>query len=289
MEIIEKKLSHIQVTPPNSVWVNIIKELEDKKKEPALVVPMNHGWLKYAAAACFIAIVSISAFFILSDGNSGKDYTAGNGGKTKGTPNVANAIQAGAPQQANTQNRQQQALAGIRTKLGNAYSASNERNADLQNRYIILMTQDGNIVRMSKKVSNMADCIAGEDHSCDDQISKWQKEMASSNAAASPDNFLDLLDMASGDAAETSTPLTCNRFSPDRECLHLFLRKKKMARIKVPLPPHFTFSTSIAIRITDVNYGGHVGNDAILSIIHEARLQFLKALGYSEMNIEELV
>lgn len=204
LEIIEKKLSNIQVTPPNAAWVNIIKELEGKKQEPALVVPMNHGWLKYAAAACFIAIVSISAFFILTDNNSNTNYTAGNSVKSNGTPNVKNALQTGT-QQANAGNSQQQALKGIRTKLGNAYSASNERNSDLQNRYIILMTQDGNIVRMSKKVSNMADCIAGEDHSCDDQISKWQKEMASSNAASSPDNFLDILDMASGDATETGS------------------------------------------------------------------------------------
>lgn len=207
LSIIEKKLSNIQVTPPNGAWVHIISELEGKKKEQTLVVPMNHGWLKYAAAACFIAIVSISAFFILSDGNSDAGYTAGTGGKPGGAANVQNAIQTNGAQQAGKGNRQQQALAGIRTKLGNAYSASNERNADLQNRYIILMTQDGNIVRMSKKVSNMADCIAGEDHSCDDQISKWQKEMASSNAAASPDNILDLLDMASGDVTETgATP-----------------------------------------------------------------------------------
>jgi len=59
-----------------------------------------------------------------------------------------------------------------------------------------------------------------------------------------------------------------------------------MARIKVLLPEHFTFSTTIPVRITDVNYGGHVGNDALLSIIHEARLQFLSHYGYSEMNME---
>jgi acyl-CoA thioesterase FadM len=29
--------------------------------------------------------------------------------------------------------------------------------------------------------------------------------------------------------------------------------------------------------------GGHVGNDAILSIIHEARMQFFKHFGYTEM------
>ena len=56
-----------------------------------------------------------------------------------------------------------------------------------------------------------------------------------------------------------------------------------MARIKIELPKAFSFSVSIPVRITDINYGGHVGNDAILSLIHEARMQFLKQLGYTEM------
>lgn len=57
-----------------------------------------------------------------------------------------------------------------------------------------------------------------------------------------------------------------------------------MSRIKIDLPDHFPFTTSIPIRITDINYGGHTGNDTILSIIHEARIQFLKSKGYTEMN-----
>ena len=56
-----------------------------------------------------------------------------------------------------------------------------------------------------------------------------------------------------------------------------------MARIKIDLPEQFSFSTSIPVRITDLNYGNHVGNDAVLSIIHEARMQFLKSFGYTEM------
>ncbi len=59
-----------------------------------------------------------------------------------------------------------------------------------------------------------------------------------------------------------------------------------MARIKIELPAEFSFTSIIPVRITDINYGGHVGNDAVLSIIHEARMQFLKQFGYSEMNIE---
>ena len=58
-----------------------------------------------------------------------------------------------------------------------------------------------------------------------------------------------------------------------------------MARIKIDMPAKFSFSTNIPIRITDLNYGGHVGNDSILSIIHEAREQYLKSLGYSEKDL----
>ncbi|WP_295118949.1 thioesterase family protein [uncultured Chitinophaga sp.] len=57
-----------------------------------------------------------------------------------------------------------------------------------------------------------------------------------------------------------------------------------MARVKISLPEQFKFSTQIPIRIQDVNYGGHVGNDAILSIMHEARLQFLNSIGCTELD-----
>ena len=57
-----------------------------------------------------------------------------------------------------------------------------------------------------------------------------------------------------------------------------------MPRIKIELPADFSFSATIPIRITDINYGGHVGNDTILSLIHEARVQFLNQYNYSEIN-----
>jgi acyl-CoA thioester hydrolase len=56
-----------------------------------------------------------------------------------------------------------------------------------------------------------------------------------------------------------------------------------MARIKIDLPENYSFSVSIPVRITDLNYGGHVGNDAILSLVHEARMQYLRQFGYTEM------
>lgn len=56
-----------------------------------------------------------------------------------------------------------------------------------------------------------------------------------------------------------------------------------MARIRISLPVSFGFTTQIPIRITDLNYGGHVGNDTILSLIHEARVQYLHSLGLTEL------
>lgn len=56
-----------------------------------------------------------------------------------------------------------------------------------------------------------------------------------------------------------------------------------MARLSIELPSSFNFSTTIPVRITDINYGGHVGNDTILSFIHEARMRFLHDHGYSEI------
>jgi acyl-CoA thioester hydrolase len=58
-----------------------------------------------------------------------------------------------------------------------------------------------------------------------------------------------------------------------------------MNRIKIELPGQFHFSTTINIRVTDLNYGGHVGNDSFLSLIQEARQQFLLSHGYEELSI----
>ena len=56
-----------------------------------------------------------------------------------------------------------------------------------------------------------------------------------------------------------------------------------MPRIKLTIPGKFIFTCTIPVRINDINYGGHVGNDKMLSIVHEARMQFLHSLGFSEM------
>ena len=59
-----------------------------------------------------------------------------------------------------------------------------------------------------------------------------------------------------------------------------------MARIKIDIPEKGIGTFIIPIRIADINYGNHVGNDAFVSIIHEARMQWLKQYDYTELEIE---
>ena len=58
-----------------------------------------------------------------------------------------------------------------------------------------------------------------------------------------------------------------------------------MARIKITIPENRLASISIPVRISDINYGNHLGNDSLVSIIHEARVQWLKQNNYSEIDI----
>ena len=59
-----------------------------------------------------------------------------------------------------------------------------------------------------------------------------------------------------------------------------------MARTKLILPHNFNFSTELEIRITDINYGGHLGNDSVLGMIHEARIRLLADKGFTEQDID---
>jgi acyl-CoA thioesterase FadM len=56
-------------------------------------------------------------------------------------------------------------------------------------------------------------------------------------------------------------------------------------RIKIKFHSEAIFSAKVKVRISDINYGGHVGNDSILSIMHEARLSMLKQWHFTEMNV----
>jgi len=53
-----------------------------------------------------------------------------------------------------------------------------------------------------------------------------------------------------------------------------------MARSEQDIPEKSIFTTEITVRVSDLNYGGHVGNDTMLTLMQEARVQFYRELGF---------
>lgn len=57
-----------------------------------------------------------------------------------------------------------------------------------------------------------------------------------------------------------------------------------MPRLKLKPLDHYSYTTDIPVRISDLNYGGHLGYDRLLSMVHQARYLFLAHHGLSEEN-----
>ena len=58
-----------------------------------------------------------------------------------------------------------------------------------------------------------------------------------------------------------------------------------MSRIKIQFPVKKIFQTKITLQVPHINYGGHLGNDSVLTLCHDARIQFLRSLGQTELNL----
>ncbi len=59
-----------------------------------------------------------------------------------------------------------------------------------------------------------------------------------------------------------------------------------MPRVEISLPPKFGFTCRIPIRIGDINRASHLSHVNMISILEEARAQYLVSLGYAdEVNI----
>ncbi len=59
-----------------------------------------------------------------------------------------------------------------------------------------------------------------------------------------------------------------------------------MARIHIRLPSQFAFSTQITLYLSHMNYGGHLDNALLLTLVSEARARFFQSLGYTELDVE---
>ncbi|MCB9231862.1 MAG: acyl-CoA thioesterase [Bacteroidia bacterium] len=57
-----------------------------------------------------------------------------------------------------------------------------------------------------------------------------------------------------------------------------------MPRLKLDIPEQLPFRTEIPVRITDLNYANHLGNDRVLTLMHEARALYFLHLGFAELD-----
>lgn len=58
-----------------------------------------------------------------------------------------------------------------------------------------------------------------------------------------------------------------------------------MARLKIDFTEKLLYRFRIPLRISDMNYGNHMGNEVVLQLAHECRVLWLKSHQCTEMNV----
>lgn len=61
-----------------------------------------------------------------------------------------------------------------------------------------------------------------------------------------------------------------------------------MPKVEIELPQQFAYATEMEVRVGDLNYGNHLGNDGVLTLLHEARRRYLRSLGEDEIGADGL-
>ncbi|KZY61779.1 MULTISPECIES: thioesterase family protein [unclassified Oleiphilus] len=59
-----------------------------------------------------------------------------------------------------------------------------------------------------------------------------------------------------------------------------------MSRVELDYPSPTHFSRQLAVRISDINYGNHLGHDGMITMLHEARVLFFRSFGYEEWDVD---
>ncbi|WP_276504264.1 hypothetical protein [Terrimonas pollutisoli] len=226
------RVYNMEITPPPNAWEKIEDSLNSNTDTPVIAPVRRLSPLLRYAAAILIGVVAFGIIRLTMTSNHTIDSTARvNVSKDSSAPlinlNAAGAtadkgLESGQPPKqevvviekdkstisksssiAKRTPRPLHTLAARRNNVMNDVSedlsqtlyAYADHIPTLADRYVMLMTPDGNIIRMSKKWSELLCCVSGEDQDadCKDQLKKWQQKIASSELAPSPGNFMDIL------------------------------------------------------------------------------------------------
>jgi hypothetical protein len=211
-------------TPPHDAWEKITSALEPAEAAP-VAINRKLSFVRYVAAAAVIGLVAFGIFKLTRSNNNKtgteiaitptnpvKHADTGSGtrripsesamppetrnveddnNEINNEPNVSTEIV-----KARSVKKSKTSYAGSNgTDALEASYAYNEHTPNLADRYIMYMTPEGGIVRMSKKWGNLVCCVSGQeqDPDCKDQLKKWQEKLACAPTANG--NFMDILSL----------------------------------------------------------------------------------------------
>jgi len=222
-------LYNMEVTPPAATWEKVNAAINPESE--TIVRPIfrkQSPFLRYAAAAIVVGLIGFAILrLVISAGNNSEnassvaenkdsikssDTISGNAKEDDTSNSVTNEssltqqdgnVLAVNPSLEKTGKRINQRTITNKsrgaqypeTDLSQSIYAYEDHVPDIADRYVMLMTPDGNFIRMAKKWSELLCCISGEeqDPDCKDQLKKWQQKIATSTLASSPSNFMDIL------------------------------------------------------------------------------------------------
>ncbi|MGK2863456.1 MAG: hypothetical protein ACSLE0_16105 [Chitinophagaceae bacterium] len=223
------RLNNMEIVPPAPVWEKISALLDSKNVFAQTQVRKIRPFFRYAAAAIFLGAVAFGIIKItedkeqphntvakeninkdssLSENNNNNNPLAAQIPEASSGKDYAITITKNKPVYASMDRPEKSIIRAIRSSMvtnineivsENDLSQSIYAYADhipnIADRYVMLMTPDGNIIRMSKKWSDLLCCVSGveQDADCKNQLKKWQEKIATSSLAPSPGNFMDIL------------------------------------------------------------------------------------------------
>lgn len=63
-----------------------------------------------------------------------------------------------------------------------------------------------------------------------------------------------------------------------------------MTKVDIEIIDPIIYSTEVPVRVSDLNYGNHLGHDSVLTLMQEARVNFYRAAGFqNELSFEGTV
>jgi hypothetical protein len=215
---LSRQLLALETDPPARVWSAVEQSLNPAAKQLSI-----RPWLRYAAAAVLTGLLVWTGWRLLPEtdprpGTAGVPAPATTTAnkelnEKQARENLATIIESTQPPvNASEEVRSEKALEAskktlarvepglIKRKLQHAAAFSFERPVPAEEaapRYVVLLTPDGNMIRMSKKLKDMLCCLTGEDSdpACQEQVRKWQDKLINAPGSHAPGNFADLLDM----------------------------------------------------------------------------------------------